>query len=96
MGAEFIEVTHKSTREQLHKWYPGFVDKQAYENGHGGYSGSFAEKRSVEMVPVPEALRYWDLAAAEEHAMDHNDKWGPAFAYEVDKDQWYIAGWASS
>ena len=55
MGAECIEVTHKSTREQLHKWYPGFVDKQAYENGHGGYSGSFAEKRSVEVVPVPEA-----------------------------------------
>ncbi|MFI0742433.1 hypothetical protein ACH4PU_30805 [Streptomyces sp. NPDC021100] len=72
-----------------------------YEYGHGGYTGTIAEKGEVEVLThsrVPEGV-------AEEyagHLLARNDpricdKWGPAGAIPLDDGRtWLFVGWASS
>lgn len=55
-----------------------------YEHGHGGYTGSIAEKgsvvlRSKKIFSQEEALRFSEKDA------ENNEKWGPAFALKVGK-----------
>ena len=97
MGGRFKHTKLTATVAGLKKKYAEFVDQEAWEHGHGGYSGTFAEKPEVkvEHPPVPGGP-YWDEEQALDHAMEHNDKWGPAFAYRIADTTWLIAGWCSS
>ena len=95
MGAyyeEMIMVAEDSF--ELCSKYADFFQDQQYEHGHGGYSGIFAEKPRLEIIknmhdPVTRK-------EAEEHCEEENDKWGPAFAYYLGENRWYIGGWCSS
>lgn len=75
-------------------------DTAAYESGHGGYTGTIAEKDSFVLIPVPSefAGRPADFV---EHLMVEDDdrirdKWGPAGAIQIAEDRWMFFGYASS
>jgi len=57
------------------------VDNASHNSGHGGYSGTIAEKNSFEIVSGPLTKKQAQNFASDK--MDENDKWGPAFAIPV-------------
>lgn len=79
------------------------VEEAAYEHGHGGYTGTIAEKHEVvviQSVPVSESAAR-DLARNLLDADDERirDKWGPAGAIAVGDGKvsaWIFFGFASS
>lgn len=76
----------KDLRNTFHR----LCEDDAYECGHGGYTGTFAEKPSVELM-----RGIYTKEQAREHCEEHNDKWGPAFAYCLGDNKYYIGGWCS-
>jgi hypothetical protein len=76
-----------------------------YEYGHGGYTGTIAEKHSFDMVGSANGLHAafglaQDLLDADDPRIE--DKWGPAGCIRVDGAEEYgkrvyvFFGWASS
>lgn len=53
-----------------------------YESGHGGYSGTIAEKGGYE-IRSKEPMSMRDARAFANRDIDNNDKWGPAFAIPI-------------
>lgn len=80
------------------------VKEQAqYEHGHGGYTGTIAEKfnyRSVGRVHSKEEAEEKIKECMETEGHFCQDKWGPAAMLELVEDNrikgWYFFGWASS
>ena len=80
-------------------------EHEAWEHGHGGYTGSLAEKSdftTIGTVVLSEADAY-DLADRLIHDADPriDDKWGPAGCIEVASGvngtrRFLFFGWASS
>lgn len=76
------------------------VDAARYEYGHGGYTGTIAEKTSFVMVAeTPMALAAArtlanQLIGAEDERI--NDQRGPAGAIQLDTGAHYFFGWARS
>ena len=76
------------------------VEEAQYESGHGGYTGTIAEKHSF--VVVANGIMSRDEASAlarklvKECDERIDDKWGPAGAIQVASDEWLFFGWASS
>lgn len=73
-------------------------EEAAYEHGHGGYSGTIAEKGRFVQIAVPTGQTAADFA---EELMEGDDpriadKWGPAGCVEVGKGSWLFFGYASS
>jgi hypothetical protein len=78
-------------------------DNARYMYGHGGYTGTIAEKPGFVMrnngKPVSrEKVIAWGYQDGED-----NDKWGPAYCVPVTKEEgdkeiggWFFYGWASS
>lgn len=103
MGAcDFGVMGHGKEAKQV---FNSLVSEARHMEGHGGYTGSIAEKSSYVViqwnpVPLSEAMKIGnDLIDAEDPRID--DKWGPAGAIPVCKDGkeiigWYFFGWASS
>ena len=52
----------------------------AHESGHGGYTGTIAEKDSIVLKECPPRKNPFEYA---EEIIEENDKWGPAFCIEV-------------
>lgn len=104
MGASFddrIFMPKKpGDRKELEDKFWQIVEECLHWHGHGGYTGTFAEKDPDEILVIDEIdglkKEIWTHKEAREHAMEHNDKWGPVFAYRLKGDSWYIAGWCSS
>lgn len=74
------------------------VSDAQYEHGHGGYTGTIAEKRSFKMVTLPAGKT---LDAFVEECMDNHthfcrDKWGDAACVALGNDEFYFFGMASS
>ena len=75
------------------------VREAQYEYGHGGYTGTIAEKSDFVMVATKEQ----DDAAAHAYADSLlemgdpriSDKWGPAGCIPLAGEQWLFFGWAS-
>jgi hypothetical protein len=71
------------------------INHAAYMSGHGGYTGSFAECRGVEVVN-----QIFDSSKdAEEWLLDNARKWGPLVAvrYRVEGGiEWAFGAWCSS
>lgn len=75
-------------------------DEALHENGHGGYTGSIAEKSEFTMIPeyTPN-----DMISAEDFAEkligDYDervdDKWGPAGCIDIGGGEFLFFGWAS-
>lgn len=60
------------------------VREALHEHGHGGYTGTLAEKRSYTIIEA-RPTRYQDAINLANHLIEHgdpriNDKWGPAGA----------------
>lgn len=95
MGAsEFLISVKAKTAEEAFS----IATKDArYEYGHGGYTGSIAEKNSFVMISVPEGKDPRNFA---EELMDNDDsrigKHGPAGCIKLKEDKWYFFGFASS
>ena len=70
-----------------------------YENGHGGCSGTIAEKDSFKLVTLSEeelkdrALFHARIDELTDTQFD--DKWGPAGAVKLEEGKYYFFGWAS-
>ena len=84
MGASAFTDTvigkYKSTQEAFNC----AVEDAAHEHGHGGYTGTIAEKTSFKMVTCPPRVSPYKFAEKcidnEEHFL--SDKWGPAGCIE--------------
>jgi len=96
MGAEtfFAKAGGPSAREAFRE----AVEDAKYEHGHGGYSGTIAEKHDFTMIEVPEGKDPWDYADDLLDEGDHrvDDKWGPAGCIKLKDGVWLFFGWASS
>ncbi len=71
-----------------------------YEHGHGGYSGTIAEKDGYVLV-ADEPRTYEAAHALADELIDADDprvsdKWGPAGAIPLVGGGWLFFGWASS
>lgn len=75
------------------------VDEALYEYGHGGYTGSIAEKHNFVMISCPpeaDPTAYAeDLLARCDRRIE--DKWGPAGCIKIpESDKYIFFGYASS
>lgn len=79
------------------------VEHAQYESGHGGYTGTIAEKRDFTMITVPSGSKpaeYADKLIGEgDRRVD--DKWGPAGCIDLGPTprglrEFLFFGWASS
>lgn len=67
-------------------------------SGHGGYSGTIAEKGSYQMIDLPEGKTAFDYA---EELMNNDDprisdRWGPAGCIKIKEGSYLFFGYASS
>ena len=92
MGANYETFEFKCKKADLQALYDELCENCAWESGHGGYSGTFAEARGKLTIQPG----VWTKDAAETHCIDHQEKWEPAFAYDLGNDVWYIGAWCSS
>lgn len=101
MGAEEygVRVVGFETAREAFNY---IVKETQYQKGHGGYTGTIAEKGSFQMIRVPDGE---DPITYADHLLDSddvraNDKWGPAlcveFRTENNKKGFYFFGVASS
>ncbi len=96
MGAEsFIQKGKGKTAQEA---FNDARDKALYEYGHGGYTGSIAEKRSFKMITPPEGEDPCKYAYS---LMDNGDsriedKWGPAGCIHIKDNEYLFFGYASS
>lgn len=87
MGAqEFVQFVNEP---KLSVAFDRGVSEAAWEHGHGGYSGTLAEKHSVVRVDKVKVYTSVDDAQARADELNRsdaspvNDKWGPAGALRV-------------
>ena len=99
MGANFDEVVLDGTipTQEVKHAFKEIQKKRAWEHGHNGYTGTFAEADGIEF---PKRKVFKDEDAAEEWLTEHADKWGPALAVKYTNSdgqiKWYIGAWCSS
>jgi len=102
MGAEsFVTYARGKTVKEA---FDNAVREARYEHGHGGYTGTIAEKDGFRYIPVPAGVSPKDfIRRIENDVYDNNkdpygyeDKWGPALCVEVEKDLFCFFGLASS
>ena len=103
MGAEyFCEVGKgKTVKEAFNR----LVEEARYESGHGGYTGTIAEKsdyKSASSKVFENRQEAMDFAEKKSEDGNHwsDDKWGPAayVSFKNDKGEvcYLFFGWASS
>lgn len=98
MGAStFMNFSEQKTAMDAFKT---LRDQAAWESGHGGYTGTIAEKSEFIMVgPVVETVeeaREVAKALIDSDDKRISDKWGPAGCIDVRGGGFLFFGWASS
>jgi len=96
MGAETFQVTVEA--KTAAEAFKVAREDALYNNGHGGYTGSIAEKSKFVTISVPDGT---DPIAYANGLIDDgdpriDDKWGPAGCVKVAEGKWHFFGWASS
>jgi hypothetical protein len=94
MGAEFMTetITAKTSKEVKAK-HDELVERDQYDHGHAGYSGTFAESPGVTISDY-EAK---DAEDAEQYIDDNAKKWENSIAVRIKgTDEWVIGGVFSS
>jgi hypothetical protein len=68
-----------------------------YESGHGGYTGTIAEKTNFTMIECPAGMDPYEFAHGLIDKGDRrvDDKWGPAGCIKIKDGEFYFFGWAS-
>jgi hypothetical protein len=97
MGGSFEYGEYKDMpRDELNKKFVEAMRRAAYMYGHGGYTGTIAEKR---YEPVEFHDRQFSTRQeAVDYLLTENDKWGPAFAVSFivgGEKRWLFGGWCS-
>ncbi|WP_345638637.1 hypothetical protein [Rugosimonospora acidiphila] len=87
MGADTFEVY--SDGRDVHDAFRTAVDAVAWEHGHGGYTGTIAEKSEFVII-TKRAMSYDDATRMADDLLNRDDsrvadKWGPAGAIPVKK-----------
>ena len=95
MGACAIETTITANKENYKDRFRQLVEHEAYLYGHAGYTGSFAEKSSIRIIPPPVGQDYWESRDAQDHYIHMAEKWGSAFGYRLDENTLFIGAWTS-
>ena len=93
MGAARFEVFVKGTSAR--EAFDEAVRRAQYEHGHGGYTGTIAEKRSYKLLGNAATLKEARALADEKESLV-DDKWGPAGCIAVGSEGFLFFGWASS
>jgi len=74
------------------------VQDARYEYGHGGYTGTIAEKDKFVMIECPKGAIPEEYANELLNNSDYriDDKWGPAGCIDLRDGSFLFFGWASS
>ncbi len=98
MGA--ITFATRATGETVQEAFEAATKEARFLYGHGGYTGTIAEKGSYTLIPKsevgdadPEEYANQLLYDGDERV---NDKWGPAGVIQVGENRYLFFGWASS
>ena len=100
MGAtDFINFGVGSDAKEA---FSTLVSSAKYENGHGGYTGTIAEKSSFVMITPPSTVDVSDKRQVRDYIdtlLDDDessisDKWGPAGCIKT-AEGYYFFGWAA-
>lgn len=96
MGAD-VFMTRASGKTAAEA-FKNAVDSEAYEHGHGGYSGTIVEKRRFTKIAVPAGQKPVEFARKliDDGDARVDDKWGPAGCIDLGGGEWLFFGWASS
>ena len=91
-GASLVKEHQKAN--ELKAEAEKIFEQSAYDFGHSGYTGSFAEK---DEITIHRDKVFDDAEAAQKFIDDlDSDKWGPADVVPVQGIGWLMAGWCSS
>jgi|TARA_Y100000310_G_scaffold278982_2_gene297834 hypothetical protein len=99
MGGEldYVELDGGIDKADLQAEFETVVEQRAWDHGHGGYTGTLAEKEGM-TVEFSKVL-YGSLGAVE-RALENTDKWGPPLACRYTdrkgNSRWVVGGWCSS
>lgn len=102
MGATDFYALHRCdpSKVSMREAFASKRQEAQHENGHGGYTGTIAEKNSVFELTPPlgmagdEEIVEWAQSLVNEDDPRIRDKWGPAGAVRLSIG-WYFFGWAS-
>lgn len=74
------------------------VQEAQWQSGHGGYTGTIAEKHEFVVIPLPSGKNAADYARELMRDGDDriDDKWGPAGCIALPGSRYLFFGWASS
>lgn len=95
MGAStfYTRASGKTAKEA----FQAARDNAFWERGHGGYTGTIAEKTSFVEIPVADCIDPYKHAQwlVKECDPRIDDKWGPAGCIRLPDNEWLFFGWAS-
>lgn len=80
MGAELFRT--RATGDTLDAAFAAAIEWASYEDGHGGYSGTIAEKTSAIEVAVPDGAQPAMFAAMVYAALEYFEGW------QEDREGW--------
>lgn len=81
MGADNFYTT--AFGKTAHDAFITAINDARYENGHGGYTGTIAEKSSFIQVQVPKGKRVKNFLDEQIKSERFDDKWGPAGCVDI-------------
>ena len=97
MGATVFSCSAKG--KDANEAFSVACSEALYEYGHGGYTGSIAEKSSFRLVPLHESVIKDKVLFFDKIRRliddEFSDKWGPAGCVELTPGEYYFFGWAS-
>ena len=91
MGATTFGVMSKG--KDVQQAFDNAKEEAYYDHGHGGYTGTIAEKSGYKLLTVPKDKSLNEFI---DSTIEDNDKWDDAFCVEVGEDEFYFYGWAST
>jgi hypothetical protein len=95
MGAH--QFTHKAYGANANEAFMQARKEAQYRHGHGGYTGTIAEKHDFEMIDPEGQDPNQFIANLPDEAWDQvDDKWGPAGCVDLHNGLYFFFGWASS
>lgn len=96
MGAESFIVKWKGKTAKAA--FEAIVEETLHWEGHGGYTGTIAEKSEFVVIDLPDNQDAEEYAESLMDACDAriNDKWGPAGCIKLPGEEWLFFGWAAA
>ena len=93
MGATFVSARLKSDdRKDAEKEFRALQEDCRYESGNGGYTGTFAEARSISFS----SQSFVDVHNAVTWLEDNTEKWEAAIAVKIEgRPGWFVGATVS-